>query len=44
MTEQEVMDIGGWSDPQTMRKIYKHLAEKDRLKAQNKMAKFYASK
>lgn len=44
MTEQEVMDIGGWSDPQTMRKIYKHLAEKDRLKAQNKMAAFYAEK
>lgn len=41
LTEREVMEIGGWSDPQTVHKIYEHLARKNRLKAANKMAKFY---
>lgn len=41
LTEREVMEIGGWSDPQTVHKIYEHLAKKNRLKAANKMAKFY---
>lgn len=41
MSELEAMEIGGWSDYQTMRKIYTHLAKSDRLKAQNKMAQFY---
>lgn len=41
MTEREVMELGGWSDPQTVHKIYEHLARKNRLKAENKMARFY---
>ena len=41
MSELEAMEIGGWSNYATMRKIYTHLAKSDRLKAQNKMAKFY---
>jgi integrase len=41
MSEQEIMDIGGWSDYQTVHKIYKHLAQIDRAKAQSKMAEFY---
>lgn len=41
MSELEAMEIGGWSDYETMRRIYTHLAKADRLKAQNKMAKFY---
>lgn len=41
LSEQETMALGGWSDTQTMRKIYTHLAEKDRLKAENKLAKFF---
>lgn len=41
MSEMEAMEIGGWSDYATMRKIYTHLAKSDRLRAQNKMAKFY---
>lgn len=41
MSELEAMEIGGWSDYKTMRKIYTHLAQKDRLKAVNKMAEFY---
>lgn len=42
MSELETMELGGWSDTGTMRKIYTHLAESDRLKAQNKMKLFYA--
>jgi integrase len=41
MNEMEVMRIGGWSDFDTMRKIYTHLAEADKQKAENKMAAFY---
>lgn len=41
MSELETMEIGGWSDYQTMRKIYTHLAHSDRLKAQNRMTQFY---
>ncbi len=41
MSELETMEIGGWSDTQTMHKIYTHLAAKDRMKAENKMASFY---
>lgn len=43
LSELEAMEIGGWSDYKTMRKIYTHLAKKDRLKAENKMAEFYAN-
>lgn len=41
MSELEAMEIGGWSDYQTMRKIYTHLSSIDRKKAENKMAEFY---
>ncbi len=41
LSEREVMEIGGWSDPQTVHKIYEHLARKNRLKAANKMAVFF---
>ena len=41
LSEREVMELGGWSDPQTVHKIYEHLARKNRLKAANKMAKFF---
>lgn len=43
LTEQETMELGGWSDYNTMRKIYTHLAAADRLKGRNKMAAFFAS-
>ena len=39
--EKIAMEIGGWSDYQTMRKIYTHLSSIDRKKAENKMAEFY---
>lgn len=42
MSEREVMELGGWSDTKTMHKIYIRLAEADKKKAQNKMARFYA--
>lgn len=41
LSEREVMELGGWSDPQTVHKIYEHLARKNRLKAANKMAAFF---
>ena len=41
MSEREVMELGGWSDAQTIHKIYLHLAQADRLKSANKMAEFY---
>ncbi len=40
-SELDTMHMGGWHDAATMRKIYTHLAEKDALKAQNKMHDFY---
>ena len=41
LSELETMQLGGYSDVQTMRRIYTHLAERDRLKAQNKLSKFF---
>jgi len=43
MSERETMEIGGWADTNTMHKIYTHLAAKDRLNAENKMAAFYGA-
>ena len=40
-TEQETMRIGGWDDPTVMRKIYTHLAERDKERAENSMSDFY---
>lgn len=42
-SEMETMKLGGWSDAQTMRKIYTHLSDKERLNASNKMLEFYES-
>lgn len=39
--EAECMALGGWSDPNTMRKIYLHLDAAAKLKASNAMEKFY---
>ena len=41
MSEIETMELGGWSDASTMRKIYTHLAAADRLKAENKLKSFF---
>ena len=41
LSEREVMELGGWADPQTVHKIYEHLAAKNRLKAANKRAQFF---
>lgn len=43
MPEQLAMELGGWSDYGTMRKIYTHLANRDRLKYTNAMAQFFAN-
>lgn len=42
-SEAYTMKIGGWEDIATMRKVYTHIAEKDKLKASNSMADFYKS-
>lgn len=39
--ELETMRLGGWSDPGTMRKIYRHLADQDRDAAAKKIAAFF---
>lgn len=41
LSELEMMELGGWSDIQTMRKIYIKLSKADRIKAKNKMTMFY---
>lgn len=41
MPEKIAMQIGGWSDNQTMHKIYTHVAQADLLSAQNAMLSYY---
>ncbi len=41
LSELETMQLGGWSDSTTMHRIYTHLAQIDRLKAENKIAEFF---
>ena len=41
INELTCMQLGGWSDYQTMRTIYTHLAESDRLKAADKLKDFF---
>lgn len=41
MPEKVTMEIGGWSDPQTMRKIYTHISQQDADRYKNAMAAFY---
>lgn len=40
--EAEAMALGGWEDPQTMRKIYTHLDTAARLKSANKISNFFS--
>ena len=40
--EKIAMQIGGWEDDATMKKIYTHVAKKDLLKFQNAMSTYYA--
>lgn len=44
MSELEAMQLGGWSDPRVMHEAYIRLERADRLKAENKMARFYSGK
>lgn len=39
--EQMTMTLGGWSDPATMRKIYTHLANRDKLKHADALRNFF---
>ena len=41
LPEQDAMLIGGWEDAQTMHRIYEHISDADRLKAENKIAEFF---
>ena len=44
MPEQIAMEIGGWADATTMRKIYTHVAQTDIARYQKAMAGFYGEK
>lgn len=39
--EQIAMEIGGWSDRETMRKIYTHISQSDIQRYQNALSAFY---
>lgn len=41
MSEALCQELGGWDDPGTMHRIYVHLTQRERTKAQNAMANFY---
>ena len=41
VSELGAMQIGGWSDYQTMRKIYTHISEKDRQASAKKLQSFF---
>ena len=41
MSEAECMLLGGWEDIGTMRNIYQHIADKDRLKTHNRLTAFF---
>lgn len=43
MPEKVAMQIGGWSNDATMRKIYTHVSQKDVLNYQNAMTSFYST-
>ena len=42
ISEMQCMEFGGWSDINVMRKIYTHLADTDRKKAEEKLKGFFA--
>lgn len=44
MPEKIAMQIGGWSNDATMRKIYTHVSQKDVISYQNAMSAFYENK
>lgn len=41
ISEEMTMQFGGWSDPAVMRKIYTHLAKKDKEEAARKLKDFF---
>lgn len=41
MDERTCMELGGWSNPATMQKIYTHVAAKDKEKHRNALKKFF---
>ena len=44
LSEETTMRLGGWNSPEVMRKIYTHLAEKDKNEAVDKLKGFFVSK
>lgn len=42
LSERQIMALGGWSDPTTMRKIYTHLSEADRDKGADVLRAYFA--
>ena len=44
ISEAEIMRMGGWSDPGVLRKIYTHIANKDKLASESKLKTFFSAK
>ena len=44
LSEHETMELGGWSDPATMRKIYTHISKADKDAATQKLKSFFSEK
>lgn len=42
LSERQTMQLGGWSDPATMRKIYTHISKSDMDAASEKLKTFFA--
>lgn len=43
MTEDELMDLGGWSDIGTMKRIYTRVTQSAKHRAVNKMSEYYST-
>lgn len=41
LSERQTMQLGGWSDPSTMRKIYTHISKQDMNDAADKLKTFF---
>lgn len=42
ISERALMELGGWDDPDTMHKIYVRVAQRDKERAKNQLAEFFA--
>ena len=43
LSEMQTMELGGWKDASTMRKIYTHLAQQDKNRSVEKLTEFFST-